>query len=145
MLCITDGRAKPLMDRKVVEVSSLSLSFSDCLATYLPIYLSIYRSIYLSNLSFSLSSVYLTIYLSIHLSIYLSIYLSLSRSVCLSVCLSIYLSICKLQKPSYSARLLHFSKLTTSKTQQFCVTSSFFKVDNIKNETILRDLLIVRS
>ena len=46
-------------------------------------------------------------------------------------------------KPSYSARLLHFSKLTTSKTQQFCETSSFIKVDNIKNQAILRDFLIV--
>ena len=44
------------MDRKVLEVSSLSLSFSD----YLPIYLS---SMYL-----------LSIYLSVYLSIYLSTY-----------------------------------------------------------------------
>ena len=40
------------MDRKVLEVSSLSLSFSDYLPTYLltylPTYLCIYRSIYLS-------------------------------------------------------------------------------------------------
>ena len=28
-----------------------------------------------------------------------------------------------------------------SKTKQFCETSSFFKVDNIKNEAILRDIL----
>ena len=35
------------MDRKVLEVSSLSLSFSDYLPTYLPIYLSICLSIYL--------------------------------------------------------------------------------------------------
>jgi len=31
--------------------------------------------------------------------------------------------------------------LTTSKTKQFCETSSFFEVDNIKNEAILRDFL----
>jgi len=31
--------------------------------------------------------------------------------------------------------------LTTSKTKQFCETSSIFEVDNIKNETILRDFL----
>ena len=43
------------MDRKVVEVSSLSLSFSDYLPTYLPTYLSIYLSTYLS--------IYLSIYL----------------------------------------------------------------------------------
>ena len=45
------------------------------------------------------------------------------------------------QKRSNSARLLHFLNLTTSKTQQFCETSSFFKVDNIKNEAIMRDFL----
>ena len=32
-------------------------------------------------------------------------------------------------------------KLTTSKTKQFCETSATFEVDNIKNETILRDFL----
>jgi len=31
--------------------------------------------------------------------------------------------------------------LTASKTKQVCETSSFFEVDNIKNETILRDFL----
>jgi len=31
--------------------------------------------------------------------------------------------------------------LTTSKTKQFCETFSFFEVENIKNETILRDVL----
>ena len=132
---------------------SLSLSFSLFLwlSTYLPtdesIYLSIYRSIYLS---LSLSSVYLTIYLSNYLSI--------------------YLFICKLENlANFSTRLLHFSKLTTSKTQhfcetfprfwswqhqtrpphflklttsktkQFCETSSFFNVDNITNGALLRD------
>ena len=96
------------MDRKVLEVSSLSLSFSDYLPTCLSIfYVSIYLSIYLS-LSFSLSSnylstylpMYLTIYLSIYqciyLSIYPSIYLSISlslSSVYLSSCLSVYLSV----------------------------------------------------
>ena len=85
------------MDRKVLEVSSLSLSFSDYLPTCLSIfYVSIYLSIYLS-LSFSLSSNYLSTYLSMYLSFYLSIYLSISlslfhRSICLAVYLSIYLS-----------------------------------------------------
>ena len=32
-------------------------------------------------------------------------------------------------------------KLTTSKTKQFCETSSVVQVDNIKKETILRDFL----
>jgi len=31
--------------------------------------------------------------------------------------------------------------LTTSKTKQFCETSSIFEVGNIKNEAILRDFL----
>ena len=133
---------------------SLSLSFSDYLPTYLPSYLSIYLSIYLPidlsiyrsidlyrslDLSLSLSlSVCLSVYLSICLSVYLSICLSvyLSISVCLFVCLSVCLSICKLPQ---------FMNLTTSKTKQFCETSSFFEVDNIKNEAILRDFLIFRS
>ena len=100
-------------------------------------YLSIYLSIYLSFLSLSLaSSLYLalSIYLSIYLSVYLSIYLSIS--LCLSVYLPVYL---QAWKPTYSARRPQVLNLTTSKTQQFCVTSSFFKVDNIK--TILRDSL----
>ena len=49
------------------------------------------------------------------------------------------------QKRSNSARLPHFLKLTTSKTKQFCETSSFFEVDHIKKEAILRDFLIFRS
>ena len=101
LLWFRDGRAKPLMDRKVLEVSSLSLSFSDYLPTYLPIYLSIDRSIDLSiYLSRSLSlfhliteSIYLSICLSVYLSICLSVYLSVYLSICLSVYLSIYLSI----------------------------------------------------
>ena len=48
-------------------------------------------------------------------------------------------------KRSYSARLPRFLSLTTSKTQQFCETSSLFELDNVKNETILRDFLIFRS
>ena len=109
-------------------------------------------------------STYLPIYLSTFLPTYLSIYLSVSvcLSLSLSVCLSIYLFICKLeneailrdvlrfwtwqhQKRSHSARLLHFAKLTTPKTKQFCETSSIFQFDNVKNEAILRDFLIFRS
>ena len=68
------------MDRKVLEVSFLSLSFSDYLPTYLSIfYVSIYLSIYLS-ISLFLSFNY-PIYLSIYLSIYVSIYLSISLSI----------------------------------------------------------------
>ena len=82
----------------------------------------------------------LSIYLSIHPSIYLSI--SLSLSVCLSVYLPVYL---QAWKRSYSARLLHFSKLTTSKAKQFCETSSIFELDNVKNEAILQDFLFFQS
>ena len=73
LLRIRDGRAKPLMDRKVLEVSSLSLTI------YLPTYLSIYLSVYLCylfiyrSISLSLPSNYLSIYLSVCLSIYLSL------------------------------------------------------------------------
>ena len=56
------------MDRKVLEVSSLSLSFSD-LSTYLPIYLPTYLSICLC------------IYLSICLPVYLCICGAVSFSV----------------------------------------------------------------
>ena len=112
-------------------------------------YLSIYLPTYLPS--------YLSVCLSIYLSIYLSSYLAVYLSIYLSVCLSVYLSICKLeneailrdflnfctwqrQKRSNSARLPHFLKLTTSKTKQFCETSSF-EVGNMKNEAILLDVL----
>ena len=49
------------------------------------------------------------------------------------------------QKRGYSARLPQFLNLTTSKTKQFCETSLIFEVDNIKNETILRDFLNFRT
>jgi len=45
------------------------------------------------------------------------------------------------QKRSNSLRLPQCLNLATSKTKQFCETSSFSKVDNIKNEAILRDFL----
>ena len=49
------------------------------------------------------------------------------------------------QKRSNSARLLHSSKLTTSKTKQFCETSSIFELNNVKNATILRDFFIFQT
>ena len=99
-------------------------------------------------------SIYLSIYLSIDLSIYRSIYGSIYRSIYRSI----DLSICKFenkavlrhflnfwtwqhQKRSNSATLPQFLNLTTSKTQQFCETSSTFELDNAKNESILRDFL----
>ena len=45
------------------------------------------------------------------------------------------------QKRSNSVRLPLYFNLTTSKTKQFCETSKFFQVGNIKNEAILRDFL----
>ena len=86
------------------------------------------------------------LFLSLSLTIYLptlSIHISIYRSISLShliIYLSICLSNCKLQnaailrdflnfwawqhqKRNKSARLPHFSKLTTSKTKQFCETS----------------------
>ena len=44
------------------------------------------------------------------------------------------------QKRSNSPRFPQCLNVTTSKTKQFCKTSSFFKVDNIKNEAILQNL-----
>ena len=135
---------------------------SICLSVYLSIYPSFYLSIYQSiHLSFCLSiylSIYQSIYLSIHLSIHLSIYLSSCLSIYLSICLSVYPSIYlsiylsaslktkifrrwQQQKRNNSTRCLQFLNLTTSKTKQFCETSSIFEVDNIKNKAILRDFL----
>ena len=118
--------------------------------------LSIYLSIY--------PSIHLSIYPSIHLSIYLSTYLPIYLSTYLSTCLSVSLENEALlrdvsgfeldniknaailrdflnvwtwqrQKRRNPARLLHFSKLTTSKTQQFCETSSIctFRSQNVKS------------
>ena len=100
------------MDRKVLEVSSLSLSLSIWLSIYLPIYLSICLSIYLSVCL----STYLSIYLS--LSVCLSVWLPacLSVSVCLSVCLSASL------KTRLFCETSPVVNLTTSETQQFSET-----------------------
>ena len=119
---MTDGRAKPLMDRKVIDVSSLSLSvsFSDCsmpllchlglsslaatstaevfqakqqTSTVEECCKTCYQSISLADyLSISLAS-YLSISLSIYLSTYLSIYLSFYLTIYLSTYLPTYLSI----------------------------------------------------
>ena len=94
---------------------------------------------------------YLSIYLSIYLpSIYLSFYLSISLSVCLSIWKFESEAILRdfrsfwtwqHQKLRNSARNPQFLNLTTSKTKQFCETSSSFELDNIKNKRILRDFL----
>ena len=143
--------------------SPLFLSLS--LTIYLPTYLS---SMYLSICLSVHRSIYLSTYPSIYRSICRSIYRSIDL-ICFThvICLSIYLSVClsiylpvylQAWKPSYSARCLHFqswqhqkrsnsarplhfSKLTTYKTQQFSKTSSIFAFDNIKIIAILRDFL----
>ena len=86
------------MDRQVVEVSSLSLSFFLFLwlSTYLPTYLSKYLSIYLSTYL----PIYLSTYLSIYL-IYLPIYLSTYLPIYLSTYLSIYLTYLPIYLPIY--------------------------------------------
>ena len=98
-------RAKPLMDRKVLEVSSLSLSFSDYRSIYLSIYLSMYLSIYLSIYLCIYLSMYLSIYLFTYLPTYLPIYLSTYLFTYLSICLAIYLSISSTQLASLSLPL----------------------------------------
>ena len=113
----------------MLEVSSLSLSFSDYLPTYLSIfYVSIYLSIYLPIYLSTYLPIYLSTYLPIYLSIYLSIYLYLSLSfICLSVqlstCLSIYLSfflsICLYiltWKCASRHNSVHFFDISTSKS-----------------------------
>ena len=127
------------MDRKVIDLSrSFSLFFSLSLFMYLPtdrsIYLSTYLSIYLP--------IYLSIHPSIHRSIYLPIYIYIYLYLSLSVCLSIYLPVyLQAWKRNYSARRPQVLNLTTSKTEQFYEISSSFELDNVKNETILRDFL----
>ena len=100
-------------------------------------------------------SIYLCIYLSVCLSCPVLSCPVLSPSVrprlsaCLSVRLSVCLSICKLENEAFLRDFLNFwtwqrqkrITLITSKTKQFCETSSIFQVDNIKNEAILRDFL----
>ena len=94
-------------------------------------YLSIYLSTYLST--------YLSIYLSTYLSIYLSIYL-FYPSIHLSIYLSIYLS-----ARSKTKIFCETSVMFEHKNVQNGTTSSFFELDNIRNEAILRDFLIFRS
>ena len=123
---------------------------------YLVIYLSTYLSIYLSVcLSVCLS-------ISIYLSVYLSTCLSASSKTKLFCETSSGFELDNIknaailrdplnfwtwqrQKRSKSARLRHFSKLTTSKNEAILRTSSIFQLDNVKNKAILRDFLIFRS
>ena len=81
---------------------------------------------------------WLSTYLPTYLSIYVSIFRLIDRSIYLSIYLSVYLSICL-------SACLSVCLTVSFKTQQFRETSSIFELDNIKNETILRDFLIFRS
>ena len=138
----------PSIHLSIYPSTHLSIYPSIYLSIYPSIHPSIYPSIHLSiyiYLSLSIS-IYLYLYLSI--SIYIYLYLSISISIYLY--LSIYVSICltvylQASKRSYSARLSQFLNLATSKTKQFCETSSLFELDNIKNEAILRDFRNFRS
>ena len=103
-----DGRANPLMDRKVVEAEALSLSLSLCLclcsylSTHLPKDLSVCLSFCLSVFPSICLSVYLFIYLSIYLYLYFSFFL----------------------KGSNYARRLSKVEVGKSKTKQACNSSS---------------------
>ena len=154
-----------------LSISSLYLTMylSISPSTYLSIYLSIYLPTYLPTyLSISLSvclSVRLSVYLPLYLQAWKRSYFARSPQV-LNLTTSKTKQICETfsmfeldnvknqailrdfvfqswqhQKRSNSAKLSQCLNLTTSKTKQFCETSSFFKVDNIKNEAILRDFL----
>ena len=68
----------------------------------------------------------------------LSVCLSIYLSVCLFVCLSVYL---QAWKRSNFATLPQFLNLTTSKTKQFCKTSSILELDTTQKEALLRDFL----
>ena len=117
---------------------SISLSLSVCLSVSLSLCLSISVSIYLS-LSLSLyHSIYLSICLSVSL-VYLFIYISIHPSIHLFY-LSIYPSILPSIHPSFHPYIHPICLPASLKTKQFCETSSFFELDNIKNEAILRDI-----
>ena len=89
------------------------------------------------------SPLFLSLFLSLSLSFSLSFshFLSLSLIIYQPTCRSINVWSWQRQKRSNSARHPQFLNLTTSETKQFCDTSTFFQVDNIKNEAILRDFV----
>ena len=105
LLWVTDGRVKTPMDRVVVKVSSLFVSFFQSLCLPISLYLYVFLSHLITFLSIHPSihpsihrSIYLSVYLSIYPSIYVPMYLSLSiyiylirPSIKLSSWLSIYL------------------------------------------------------
>ena len=145
----------------------LSVYPSICLFVYLSFCLSVYRSICLS----AYLSIYLSICLSVYLSTFLSARLKtelfcessffskLTTSKTQQFCkTSSFFKVDNIkneailrdflifrrwqhQKRNNSAGLLHFLNWTTSKTKQFCETSSICEFDNIKNKWFLRGFL----
>ena len=77
-------------------------------------------------------SIYLSIYLS--LSLYLSIYLSASLKTKLFCETSSVFELDNIKNAAVQRDLLNLLHLTTSKTQQFCETSSLFKLTTSKTK-----------
>ena len=143
LLWVTDGRAKRLMDRQVVEVSSLSLSFYLFLwlpTYYLPTYLPTSLPPYLPT---SLPP-YLPTSLPPYLPTSLPPDLPTSRPpylpTSLPPCLPTYLPTNHLPTypPTHPATYL----LTTSKTKQFCETS--FKNGRLSAELTASNQCVLR-
>ena len=158
---LMDGRANPLMDRKVVAALSLSIapspsrSLSLSVCPHTPVSLSLYLStslflpIYLST--------YLPTYLPICLSIYLPIYLSICLiylSIYLSIDLSIYLPTYLIYLPIYLFTYLPTtvyinSHLFTSSYIYLLVSTSIYICLSIFlstwEEVIMRDFLQKRK
>ena len=161
LLWITDGRANPLMDRKLVGMSN-----------YLSVYLSIHPSIYPSFLSAGLSvcqPIHLSVF-SIHLLGSLSVFAAVHPSsyFCPCVHLSIFRSTSQrsvhflvslpakllnflwgsssfnltTSKRSNSARLPQGLNVVTSKTKQFCETPQVLNVATSKTKEFRETSLI---
>ena len=115
-----------------------------CLCVYVSICLCVYVSMCLCvYVSIGYLSMCLCVYLSISLSLCLSLPPSFPPYLPMSLSTSVYLSILS----SCLSETMQFRETSSnmdahsSKTKQFCQTSSMFKVGNIKNESILRDFL----
>jgi len=169
-----------------------SIDLSIYLSIYLYFYLSFYLSIYLSSSLSIYLPIYRPIYLSLSLSLCLSIYLSICKllnqrqwiwrrpssdrswarypGATLSQTGGQLIPLCSPETKSqaqskpgcwsitenrkskstsktkqFCETSSFFLNLTTSKTKQFCETSSIFELDNIKNKIILRDFLQKRK
>ena len=107
------------------------------LSTYLPVYRSIYLSIYHMDLPISLST-----WLFYETSSFFQV-----DNIKNAALLWDFLILWSWphQTESNSARPRPFFKLTTSKTKHFCETSFIFELNNVKNESILRDFFIFHT